>query len=114
MATPNGRGGWDLTDDDVAEVMAASFGHQDTECVWGQGECVPDCPNCKRMDELIAERAAGYREGYAAALDAARDAVAALPAYEVARLQPKPWGETYEYLQRAAALAAIDALRGAE
>lgn len=39
------------------------------ECVWGQGECVPDCPNCKRMDELIAERAAGYKEGYSAAMD---------------------------------------------
>lgn len=26
MATRNERGGWDLTDDDVAEVMAASFG----------------------------------------------------------------------------------------
>lgn len=25
MATPNGHGGWDLTDEDVAEVMAASF-----------------------------------------------------------------------------------------
>lgn len=30
MATPNGRGGWDLTDADVAEVMSASFGQQDT------------------------------------------------------------------------------------
>lgn len=30
MATPNGRGGWDLTDADVAEVMSASFGQRDT------------------------------------------------------------------------------------
>lgn len=26
MAKPNGQGGWDLTDEDVAEVMRASFG----------------------------------------------------------------------------------------
>lgn len=36
MATPNGKGGWDLTDDDVAEVMAASFGEK--------GTALPDVP----------------------------------------------------------------------
>lgn len=29
MARPNGTGGWDLTDEDVAEVMAASFGTEE-------------------------------------------------------------------------------------
>lgn len=29
MAKPNGRGGWDLSDEDLAEVMAASFGDDD-------------------------------------------------------------------------------------
>ena len=33
------------------------------ECVWGEGECVPDCPSCRRMDEMLKERAAGDREG---------------------------------------------------
>ena len=32
------------------------------DCVWGEGECIPDCPSCKRMDELYAERVAGARE----------------------------------------------------
>lgn len=30
MAKPNGRGGWDLSDDDVAEVLAASAGPRET------------------------------------------------------------------------------------
>ena len=37
MATQNARGGWDLTDDDLAEVMSASFGQQDT----------PHLPECQ-------------------------------------------------------------------
>lgn len=43
------------------DMLAKVFNNPD--CVWGQGECVPDCPCCKRMDELIGERAAGYKEG---------------------------------------------------
>jgi hypothetical protein len=31
-------------------------------CVWGEGECIPGCPSCKRMDELISEREAGALE----------------------------------------------------
>lgn len=29
MARPNGRGGWDLTDEDVAEIAALSFGEDE-------------------------------------------------------------------------------------
>ena len=50
-------------------MLARTFNNSD--CAWGQGECVPDCPCCKRMDELIAERAAGYEE-------AVRDCIAAV------------------------------------
>jgi len=32
-------------------------------CCWGYAKCIADCPSCKRMDELIAERRAGYNEG---------------------------------------------------
>lgn len=32
-------------------------------CMWGQAECIPDCPNCNRLDQLYAERVAGYKEG---------------------------------------------------
>ena len=37
--------------------------HVNPDCVWGEGECTPNCPSCKRMDELIGERSAGYKEG---------------------------------------------------
>lgn len=43
------------------------------DCVWGQGECDPDCLNCKRLDELIAERAAGYAEGIRASIAAVEE-----------------------------------------
>lgn len=49
MATPNGRGGWDLTDDDVAEVMAKSFGDapplsdENDDYI---GTYAPRCPQC--------------------------------------------------------------------
>lgn len=33
--------------------------HVNDNCLWGQGQCVPGCPSCKRMDDLYAERAAG-------------------------------------------------------
>lgn len=32
------------------------------DCVWGEGECVPNCPSCKRMDALYAERYEGAKE----------------------------------------------------
>lgn len=36
--------------------------HINPDCVWGEGECVPDCPSCKRMGDLYAERVAGAME----------------------------------------------------
>ena len=62
------------------------------------GMCKPDCAACRRLTELINERQDGYKEG----LDAAREAVAALLAYE------SPMGPL---IRTMAALAAIDALR---
>ena len=44
----------------IAKVRAE---YVNRECVWGEGECVPDCPSCRRMDEMLKERAAGDREG---------------------------------------------------
>jgi len=49
---------------DVESIIAkVRSEYVNPECVWGEGECVPDCPSCKRMDEMLAERAAGDREG---------------------------------------------------
>jgi NAD-dependent dihydropyrimidine dehydrogenase PreA subunit len=31
-------------------------------CAWGEGECIPNCPSCKRMDDLYRERVAGYED----------------------------------------------------
>ena len=50
--------------------------HVNDDCVWGEGECIPDCPSCKRMDELIAEREKGDIEGQRDALAKAVSAVA--------------------------------------
>lgn len=33
------------------------------DCAWGQGECIPNCPSCTRMNELYNERRRGYEEG---------------------------------------------------
>ena len=55
------------------DMLAKVFNNPD--CVWGEGECVPDCPSCRRLDELIAERAAGYKE-------AIRDCIAAVEAFD--------------------------------
>jgi len=41
------------------------------------GLCKPDCASCRRLTELITEWEHGYKKG----LDAARDAVEALPEY---------------------------------
>jgi len=41
------------------------------------GLCKPDCAACRRLTELITEWEHGYKKG----LDAARDAVKALPEY---------------------------------
>lgn len=75
------------------------------QCVWGEGECVNGCPSCKRMDELIAERAAGFKEG----VKAARDAVAV---YYPDTITTET-GQGYEYALRQA-LAAIEALKGSD
>ena len=45
---------------DVESIIAKVV---NPKCVWGEGECIPDCPSCKRMNEMLAERAAGDREG---------------------------------------------------
>lgn len=44
MAKPNGRGGWDLTNEDVAEVMAASFGGPSAAERLAEG--LADDPDC--------------------------------------------------------------------
>lgn len=33
-------------------------------CMWGEAECIPDCPSCRRLDELYLQRSIGYAEGY--------------------------------------------------
>ena len=38
--------------------------HINPNCMWGQAECVPDCPSCRRLDDLYMERSVGYWEGY--------------------------------------------------
>jgi hypothetical protein len=49
---------------DVESIIAMVRAEYDNrECVWGEGECVPECPSCRRMDEMLKERAAGDREG---------------------------------------------------
>ena len=52
--------------------------HVNDNCVWGQGKCVPDCPSCKRLDDLYAERVAGAQE-------AIRDAVSRVEALATER-----------------------------
>lgn len=51
---------WDCDCDFIAKVRAE---YVNPKCVWGEGECVPDCPSCRRMNEMLKERAAGDREG---------------------------------------------------
>jgi hypothetical protein len=49
---------------DVESIIAkVRSEYVNPNCVWGEGECVPDCPSCKRMNQMLAERAAGDREG---------------------------------------------------
>lgn len=49
---------------DVESIIAkVRSEYVNPNCVWGEGECVPDCPSCKRMNEMLSERAAGDREG---------------------------------------------------
>jgi hypothetical protein len=49
---------------DVESIIAMVRAEYDNrECVWGEGECVPECPSCRRMNEMLKERAAGDREG---------------------------------------------------
>ena len=55
---------------DVESIIAKVKAEYDNrECVWGEGECVPDCPSCRRMDEMLKERAVGDREGQRLMLD---------------------------------------------
>jgi hypothetical protein len=49
----------------IDEVLAQ---YVNNDCGWGWGECVIGCPSCKRFDELVAERSAGYEEGKAEAI----------------------------------------------
>lgn len=54
MARPNGRGGWDLTDEDAAEVLAASFPDPPIEGMRAEPVVIVDdpsrpvvvCPRC--------------------------------------------------------------------
>jgi hypothetical protein len=49
---------------DVETIIAmVRAEYNNRECVWGEGECVPDCPSCRRIDEMLSERAVGDREG---------------------------------------------------
>jgi hypothetical protein len=49
---------------DVESIIAkVSLEYVNPKCVWGEGECVPDCPSCNLMDKMLSERAAGDREG---------------------------------------------------
>lgn len=43
--------------------------HINHNCMWGEAECIPDCPSCRRFDELYMERSVGYWEGYNNALN---------------------------------------------
>lgn len=61
----------------IARVRAE---YVNPNCVWGMGECVPGCPSCKRMDDLINERQKGEEEGRADERECAAERVAALPA----------------------------------
>ncbi len=78
------------------DMLAKVFNNPD--CVWGQGECVPDCPCCKRLDELIAERGAGYKE-------AVSDCITAVEMLEPETQFSGP------YQMRRAAVAALRALQ---
>ena len=71
-------------------------------CVWGEGECVPDCPSCRRLDELIGERAAGYKE-------AIQDCIAAVKAQPVATCDGY-----WVYIRRNETLTALRALGGSD
>ena len=48
------------------------------ECVWPD-ECHPACKGCDRMEELLNEREAGFREGMAAGMGFAREFDILLP-----------------------------------
>lgn len=43
-----------------------------SECTWAHGGCPngPECLSCRRLDDLIAERAAGASEGYQWSIEA--------------------------------------------
>ncbi len=59
MAKPNGRGGWDLTDNDVAEVMAASFGGDDGK----DREHLPRYETADAVDDALAAVKARWDHG---------------------------------------------------
>lgn len=49
------------------------------ECLWPD-ECQPACKGCARMEELLNEREAGFREGLASGMGFAREYNFLLPA----------------------------------
>jgi NAD-dependent dihydropyrimidine dehydrogenase PreA subunit len=53
--------------------------HVNPDCVWGEGECVPDCPSCKRMDEMYSEWCRGYDAGESESLTKAVQRFTSLP-----------------------------------
>ena len=68
------------------------------------GMCKPYCAACRRLTELITEWEYGYEKG----LDAAREAVVAVPYDEP---EDDPQSREHEVEVRQRYLAAIDALR---
>lgn len=61
---------------DLVKWVRAEYVNPD--CVWGEGDCVPSCPTCKRLNDLMDERRAGYLDG----LWMAREAVQARPLHD--------------------------------
>jgi hypothetical protein len=75
---------------DVESIIAKIV---NLRCVWGEGECVLDCPSCKRINEMLAERAAGDREGQR---DMLNRCIAAVEAIENDFNSSAEWDRDYD------------------
>jgi hypothetical protein len=75
---------------DVESIIAKIV---NLKCVWGEGDCVLDCPSCKRMNEMLAERAAGDREGQR---DMLNRCIAAVEAIENDFNSSAEWDRDYD------------------
>jgi hypothetical protein len=79
---------------DVESIIAkVRSEYVNPNCVWGEGECVPDCPSCKRMNQMLAERAAGDREGQR---DMLNRCIAAVEAIENDLDSSAEWDRDYD------------------